>query len=317
MTKSSKSTGPVTLEGKVISSKNAITKGIFAKGYLPSEDVTEQQALVQSLAKSWHVDQYPERMTFIRDIEEADLRLSRALNFERIQIEAAMQSLDIAREFTQLAGMPSATSLSMPSWFFQDDELGVQEKKWAVHIDLVQAEARHLRQHFSDRLVPQIEQAYPNLFHYLMQGQKAGTSFLIVLGQRFAQSAPTLNLAKLINDIGEKYPHHLIWAQDPQRYEILIAGIRARVAAQIVADEKTTRYLVSAQNRKIKANQALAALTQFEWQKQDRAHILLPEVLANTSAHGLETTPVKAESVLVAASGGGANDASFTVNTAA
>ena len=86
MTNSNKSTGPVTQEGKAIASKNATTKGIFAKGYLPWEDAAEQQALVQGLVKTWKADQNPERMTFIRDIEEADLRLSRAMSFERIQI---------------------------------------------------------------------------------------------------------------------------------------------------------------------------------------------------------------------------------------
>ena len=311
------STGPVSKEGKAIASKNATTKGIFSKGYLPWEDPAEQQALVQGLAHSWQADQHPERMTFIRDIEEADLRLSRALNFERAQIEAAMQSLDIAREFSQLAGMSSTAFMTLPSWFFQEDELGIDQKKWAVYIELVQAEARHLREHYSDRLVPQIEQEYPNLFHFIMQGQKVGTSFLIVLGQRFAQSAPTLNLAKLINEIGEKYPDYLIWAKDPQRYEILITGIRARVAAQIVADDKTTRYLVSAQNRKIKANQALAALTQLDWQKEDRAHNALPVVVASTPVLGQDARIVKAENVKLVAGGGQANDASFTVSASA
>jgi hypothetical protein len=88
-------------------------------------------------------------------------------------------------------------------------------------------------------------------------------------------------LAKLINEIAEKYPDHLNWAKDPKRYEILIAGIRARVASQIISDEKTTRYLISAQNRKIKANQALASLTQLEWQKENRNAIALPTVIAN------------------------------------
>ena len=310
MTKSSnKSTGPVTQEGKAISSKNAMTKGIFAKGYLPGEDPSAQAALVQGLVQVWEADQHPERMTFIRDIEEADLRLSRAMQCERLQIEAQMQSLDIAREFAQLAGMSSTAFLSLPSWFFQDDEFGLQEKKWALYIDLVQSEAKHLRAHYSDRLVPQIESEYPNLFHFIMKGQKAGTSFLIMLGQRFAQSAPTLNLAKLINEIGEKYPDHLLWASDPRRYEIFICGIRARLEAQIVGDDKTTRYLVSAQNRKIKANQALAALRQLAWQADDRARTVnlsaAPMPIAQPSSPGAV--------VILEQGGGNANDASFTI----
>ena len=304
-----KSTGPVTKEGKAISSKNATTKGIFTKGYLPEEDTSEQMALVQGLVKAWDVERHPERMTFIRDIEESDLRLARAVNCERLQIEAQMQSLDIAQEFASIAGMPSTTYQSLPDWFFRDDDVGVQAKKWAIYIDLVQSEAQDLRKNFSDQIVPQIEKDYPNLYYHIMRGQRVGSSFLIVLGQRFAQSAPTLNLAKLINEIGEKYPQHLIWAQDPQRYEIFIRGIRARIETEILGDEKTTRYLVSAQNRKIKATQTLAALTQLAWQTLDRKESLNTQVLPVLAApkEGSVTT------VKIVDGGSNANDASFTI----
>ena len=317
MTNSNKSTGPVTQEGKAIASKNATTKGIFAKGYLPWEDAAEQQALVQGLVKTWKADQNPERMTFIRDIEEADLRLSRAMSFERIQIEAAMQSLDVALEFCQKAGFAPSAHLSMPHWYFQDDELGEQEKRKALYVDLVQEEALELKRMYSDHIVPTIAQEFPNLYSYVMRGQKEGASFIAVLGARFKQSAPTLNLGVVSNEIGEKYKPHLIWAYAWQRYEIIIAGIRARVASNIVADDKTMRYLVSAQNRKIKANQALAALTQLDWQKEDRAHNALPVVVASTPVLGQDARIVKAENVKLVAGGDQANDASFTVSASA
>jgi hypothetical protein len=311
------STGPVTQEGKTIASKNATTKGIFAKGYLPWEDPAEQQALVQGLVKTWKADQHPERMTFIRDIEEADLRLSRTMNFERIQIEAAMQSLDVAIEFCQKAGFAPSTHLSMPHWYFQDDELGEQEKRRALYVDLVQEEALELKRMYSDHIVPTIAKEFPNLYSYVMSGQREGASFIAVLGAQFKQSAPTLNLGVVSNEIGEKYKHHLIWAYAWQRYEIIIAGIRARVVAQIVSEEKTMRYLIAAQNRKIKANQALASLTQLDWQKEDRICIALPEVLKDTPVLKEDPKLVEAKNVELKAAGGQANDASFTVRTSA
>ena len=312
-----KSTGPVTQEGKAIASKNATTKGIFAKGYLPWEDPAEQQALVQGLVTTWKADQHPERMTFIRDIEEADLRLSRAMNFERIQIEAAMQSLDVALEFCQKAGFAPSAHLSMPHWYFQDDELGEQEKRKALYVDLVQEEALELKRIYSDHIVPTIAKEFPNVYSYVMNGQKEGTSFIAVLGARFKQSVPTLNLGVVSNEIGEKYKPHLQWAYAWQRYEIIIAGIRARVVAQIVADEKTTRYLIAAQNRKIKANYALASLTQLGWQEEDRAGIALPEVLKDTLVLKEDPKLAKVTNVELKTAGGEANDASFTVRTSA
>lgn len=311
------STGPVTKEGKAIASKNATTKGIFSKGYLPWEDPGEQQALVQGLVRTWQADQHPERMTFIRDIEEADLRLSRAMNFERIQIEAAMQSLDVALEFCQKAGFATSAHLSMPHWYFQDDELGEHEKRLALYVDKVQEEALELKRVYSDHIVPTIAKEFPNVYSYVMQGQKEGASFIAILGVRFKQSAPTLNLGVVGNEIGEKYKDHLVWAYAWQRYEIIIAGIRARVASHIVADDKTTRYLISAQNRKIKANQALASLTQLDWQKEDRNSIALPPLAANTPVLGQDAKLVMAENVKLVDGGGQANDASFTVRTSA
>ena len=314
---SNKSTGPVTQEGKAIASKNATTKGIFAKGYLPWEDPAEQQALVQGLVKTWKADQHPERMTFIRDIEEADLRLSRAMNFERIQIEAAMQSLDVAIEFCQKAGFAPSAHLSMPHWYFQDDELGEQEKRKARYVDLVQEEALELKRLYSDQIVPTIAKEFPNLYSYVMSGQREGASFIAVLGARFKQSAPTLNLGVVSNEIGEKYKPHLQWAYAWQRYEIIIAGIRARVVAQIVADEKTMRYLIAAQNRKIKANQALASLTQLDWQKEDRTCIALSATLENTLVSKEDPKLLEGKNVKLEVAGGEANDASFTVRASA
>ena len=141
MSKKQNSTGPVSPEGKAISSQNAMTKGIFTKGYLPWEDPQEQQHLVQALVTGWEVNTHPERMTFIRDIEEADLRLARARYAERLQIEGVMQSHDIAREFVDAAGLPVTLYSALPHWFFRTDEVGAYEKKRALYLDRAQEQA--------------------------------------------------------------------------------------------------------------------------------------------------------------------------------
>jgi hypothetical protein len=331
MTNRSQSTGPVTKEGKAISSKNATKGGIFAKGYLPNEDGHEQEILVYGLVKAWQADQYPERITLIRDIEEADLRRSRVMMCERLQIEAAMQSLNVAQEFGQIAGFSPSAYLSFPHWFFRDDEVGVTQKDWASHVDRAQEEALELKRTYCDQLVPHIAQKFSALYDYVMERQPAGTSFITVLGAHYKQSAPTLNLGVVSNQITEKYPNHLIWARDPQRYEIFISGIRARLTTQILMDERTNRYLIGAQNRKIKAEHTLAALEQLSWQRQDRqrnlgstisaagpdpAKKMLTTVLGEK---GAKTSPVTLGagevSVTLVDGKGNANGASFTVSS--
>ena len=281
----SNSTGPTSLEGKAISSKNATKGGIFAKGYLPGEDGQEQELLVRGLAKAWQIEQHPERMTFIRDIEEADLRRSRVMLCERLQIEAAMQSLDVAQEFGRLAGFSPSAHLSFPAWYFQDDEVGVYQKDWAIWVDAAQEQALELKRNYRDQLVPHIAQEFPSLYDYVMNGQPVGASFIAVLGARYKQSAPTLNLGVVSNEISEKYRDHLVWARDLQRYEIFIRGIRARLTAQILTDERTNRYLIGAQNRKMKAEQALVALEQLAWQREDRQRIIPQESVCQIDAH--------------------------------
>ena len=309
MTKNSKSTGPVTQEGKAISSKNATKGGIFAKGYLPGEDGQEQELLVRGLAKAWQIEQHPERMTFIRDIEEADLRRSRVMLCERLQIEAAMQSLDVAQEFGRLAGFSPSAHLSFPAWYFQDDEVGVYQKDWAIRVDAAQEQALELKRNYRDQLVPHIAQEFPSLYDYVMRGQPVGVSFIAVLGARYKQSAPTLNLGVVSNEIGEKYRDHLVWARDPQRYEIFIRGIRARLTTQILTDERTNRYLIGAQNRKMKAEQALVALEQLVWQREDRQRVIPQESVCQIDAH---QKPLVVNQVIVPTNQS-ANDASSTV----
>ena len=270
MSKKQRSTGPVSKEGKAISSQNAITKGIFTKGYLPWEDPQEQEQLVHALVKGWDANQHPERMTFIRDIEEADLRLARARQAERLQIEGVMQSHDIAREFVNSAGLAITLYNVLPHWFFRTDEVGQYEKRRALYLDRVQEQALECKLLFNDQMIGQIQERFPDLHHYVMQQERPNTSFIAAISVRYKQSVPTLNLGVLSNEIGEKWAMHLQWALDPERYEIIIAGIRAKVVMEILGDERTTRYLVSAQNRKLKASQGLAAMTQLQWQKAER-----------------------------------------------
>ena len=183
------------------------------------------------------------------------------------------------------------------------------QKDWAIRVDAAQEQALELKRNYRDQLVPHIAQEFPSLFDYVMNGQPVGTSFIAVLGARYKQSAPTLNLGVVSNEISEKYRDHLVWARDPQRYEIFICGIRARLTAQILTDERTNRYLIGAQNRKMKAEQALVALEQLAWQREDRQRAIPQESVCQIDAH---QKPLVVNQVIVPTNQS-ANDASSTV----
>ncbi len=93
---------------------------------------------------------------------------------------------------------------------------------------------------------------------------KEGSSFIMTLRQRYGQSAVTLNLAALMNELNDRFSYHLIWAQDPERYQAIIDGLRAEQMEAAIDFEKSTRYATNFQNRIIKGYSTLAALDQHE-----------------------------------------------------
>jgi hypothetical protein len=254
-------TGPKTALGKKIASKNAQKAAIFTRGYLPSENIEEKQAQFEALANQWGAHD-PTRLMILRTIEQAHLGIERQMVAEREIIEGAMQSLDMAQAFVQAAGLSPMMALTIPSWFFEAD--AVVMKNFAIQVYKAYSEINYLKNNFSDSLVAQVNHDYPEAFAYVMEGQRANASFLTVLGKRYHQPTPVLNLAAAINEINEKYRDHLIWARDPKRYEMIISSLRSKKIRELIDWDKSNRYAVSLQNRIFKGIQGLALLDQHE-----------------------------------------------------
>jgi hypothetical protein len=191
------------------------------------------------------------------------------MSAQKLKVEGAMMQLNIAQQFAKHACFDILGAHLLPSWYFSDDDDG--QKKWAIWIDQAWLQAAKLQRSFHDSLVPRIAQDYPQLFEYVMKGQLANASFLSVLGLRYKQTTPSLNLASLMNEIREKYPHHLKWAADPRRYQIIIDALRADLVLQALDLDKSSRYMTSIQNRLLKATQALIHLKQIQASDANRA----------------------------------------------
>jgi hypothetical protein len=255
------STGPKTVDGKEVSSQNARKDSIFVQGYLPWEDQDEKRQQFGAMAKQWNAKD-PSRQMLLRSIEQCHLGMERMMYIERKKIEGLMQSTTIAYEFCERAGLSEKIAHALPDWFFLED--GDSEKRRANKVALIYDEAADFKGRYSDQLAAKVKEAYPELFGYIMQGQKAGTSFLITLGQRYKQAAVTLNLAALMNELKERWEFHFIWAQAPSRYQIIIDGLRAEQMEQAIDLDKSQRYATNLQNRMLKGFSALAALDQHE-----------------------------------------------------
>ena len=253
-------TGPKTAAGKNTSSKNAQKASIFTKGYLPSENPELRQAQFELLCQQWGASD-PTRQLLLRTVEEASLAYERLMLAMRQKIEGKMQSLDIAQEFAKQSGINLLEAMNFPSWYFKEDS---SEKAFAQKVLDAYVEVIALRRSFSDQLTAQIAQQFPNLYAYVMEGQRQGAIFSSVLGQRYRQATPLQNYAAVQKEIEDNHRHHLIWAQDEERFETIIAGIRATQVIEAMDLDKYTRYTTSFQNRIFKGIHGLAIVDQYE-----------------------------------------------------
>ena len=263
--KGGQSTGPKTVEGKAVASKNAQTHAIFTKEYLPWEDAKAHQQEFEQICVQYRAHD-PIRQGLLRSIAQDQLmeeRLSRAM---RRKIEGMLASASIKRRFAQEAGQFINGADQLPMWCIALEDDG--NKAHALYLAKVQSEALSLKRQYSDAIVPLIEQHFPNLYDFVMKEQVVKSSFLTVLGQRFKQNMPTLNLAALINHISEKYPYHIDWAANAHRFQIIIDGLQAQIEIEAMDLEKTNRYITMFQNRRLKNLQALAASDLHEQQLQ-------------------------------------------------
>jgi hypothetical protein len=257
-----KATGPVSQVGKQHASKNARKSSIFVKGYLESEDQEGKQIEFEALSAQWGADDVSRQMV-LRSIEYAALSQERMMYTERKRIEGRMMSTDIARIFCERAGgFDVLDFMHLPSWYFKKDDQGV--KQWSIELQHVVNEAQDLKTHYSDQLIAQVKTKYPNLYTFVMEGRSIYEAFGVALGRRYGQSNPILNIQAVVNGIEKEHPYSLKWARDPDRYQIIIDGIRAEQMQEAMDLEKSTRYATNFQNRIMKGFQTLVALNQFE-----------------------------------------------------
>ena len=176
------------------------------------------------------------------------------------KIEGKIQSHEIAQEYAKQEGMNTIAALSLLSWYFKEDS---SQKSFDIKVFDAYVEVIILHNSFSDQLTAQIAKQFPNLYAYIMEGQRSRANFRLYLVSVIAR-IPLLNYAAVQKEIEEKYPHHLTWAQDDERYETIIAGIRAAQVIEAIDLDKYTRYMTSFQNRIFNGIHGLAVIDQYE-----------------------------------------------------
>lgn len=264
--KNGQSSGPKSEEGKAISSKNAQKAGIFTKGYLSWEDIEKKHQWMDALIVQWHAEDDPTKQMFLRIMEQAMLGVERGMYADAMRIEGLMQSISIRQEFARQAGFSPITAEYLPAWYFTSGTN--QDKENAVFIGAVEQEAQYLHDNFSDQLLAQVEHRHPHLYRYVTDGRNT-SSFVMMLSKQYKQSNPILCLAALINELNQNFAHHLQWAKDPQRFEIIIRGLRGEQMKLGMGCESDIRYNNALLNRARKSTETLVALDMHAHRKQE------------------------------------------------
>lgn len=87
-----------------------------------------------------------------------------------------MQSVTVARDFCERAGLPALAAGVLPHWFFLED--GNQENQQAIELAEVYDQACDLKSLYWDQLVSRVKDEYPILYVYVMSGHKDGSSVI-------------------------------------------------------------------------------------------------------------------------------------------
>jgi hypothetical protein len=172
----------------------------------------------------------------------------------------------VGQDFTARAGLDDRIASLLPSWYFLEDDGG--NKARALYLDQVYQQAQDLKQRYSDTLVAQAQTRFPQLHEYVMEGYTPNGSFVMVLSKKYQKNMPTLNLVELMNQLATHFRFHLMWAQDPQRYQIIVDGLRAEKVLEVLDFDKSNRYLTNFQNRRIRAFQGLESLERLQEVRQ-------------------------------------------------
>jgi len=214
----------------------------------------------------------------LRSIEHAMICQERLMYSEKKRIEGLMMSSNISRVFCARAGGFEITdSIQLPAWYFTENSY--EPKKFALFIMKVRDQAAELKAKYSHQLMAQVKEKYPDLYAYVKEERPATEPFGIALSQRYRLAMPTLNLQAVVTEIEKEFKVFLKWARDPERYEVIIAGIRAEQMQEGMDFDKSTRYATNFQNRVIKGFTALAALDQHEQQQLSAVSEELPDQL--------------------------------------
>jgi hypothetical protein len=157
-------------------------------------------------------------------------------------VDGYMQSEEARQEFCRHVGIFPTESRNLPAWFFtkqQDPREDAKQYLRAV------AEAKWLKSNHSVDKMTRAKSLFPDLWLILMGEEGSATQKVHTFGERLAnmykRSTAQENLQEFIDIMENNYKYELMWANNEQRFDAVVLGIRAKAMMEAMSNPNWLR----------------------------------------------------------------------------
>jgi hypothetical protein len=241
MEKTTSQTGPKSQEGKARSAQNSLKFGIFSSSILQGEDANAVKALVDNLRVSFALTNGAGELLANRFVH-TNLQLNRVQKAQLAIANGKYFSNKSREQFCIHAGHYFRNAEDVPAWYFEEDHA---KKDHVFELQDIFDEAHHLKNHYSADLMVKAEMKLPSLWKFVMGEKGDPRQKMHTLGEQLAalykRPNAILNIQDLITDLEARYKYELLWAQNAQRYEAIIDGLRSQAILDTLIDPGLVR----------------------------------------------------------------------------
>lgn len=234
-------TSPGEAVGKTDRPRNALKRGVFSNVLLADEDPQDVEVIVDDVIKRFEVEDSAGEIC-ARRLVQTSMQIKRLNQAQLDYVEGYMQGESMRQEFCRQVGITTLSSKSLPSWYFVDDP---DSREHARRLLRAVREALHLQTNYTvDRMI-RVKELYPRLWRYLMGDEGSAVQKVHTFADRLAglykKATPHENLRELIDALKEKHNNDLLWAENEDRFDSVVRGLRGQALLDAMSNPNWAR----------------------------------------------------------------------------
>ena len=232
------------------SSQNALKAGIYSNRLLANEDPQLLQECIEGYVKDFEITTTA-GYQLAQELAQVVLKLNRIENWQADIIESHLSKHKTRQEFAMKLNLSVIGVEHLPDWYFNACQ---KSRARARKIMSAYLQLKFLIDNHSADLMMSIKGTLPDLWWFVMGTSDATAkvyTFADKLSDFSSKSDPRLRLKDLCEHLVKKYQNEVLWAQDEDRYEMVLRGLKAEVQMDLLANPNLQRGETSLHRRKI------------------------------------------------------------------